>query len=399
MAVAKARFGLVLTVFLCTAVPSVASAQPGSAATPRSGQVGTTAIAVSAARAPQHFLGTDGRQHIVYDLVITNVFTADVTLTSLEVRDGHGKVLLRLEGDALSAVTFEMLGETPTATVRASSTVSTDVEVPVTAKALPTHVTNRLTYSVPPDAPFSELIESSQVRGPKLPVSGLDPIVISPPVNGAGWLAFNACCQPSSHFEALYAANGSFVSSEQFAIDWLRLEDGRLFEGDGSTNSQWYGEGAGLRAVADGKVVAAVDGKLEIAPAPFGLREFTSLDEHGGNYVVLRIAPDAYAFYAHMQPGTLRVDVGQRVRAGERLGSLGSSGNSNAPHVHFSVNDGPDPKISNSVPYVFDHFRSIGTGTVTPVGTEGALDPTVPVTGTPRKQHGTYPVTDTVVNF
>ena len=207
------------------------------------------------------------------------------------------------------------------------------------------------------------------------------------------------CCQPSSHFEALYAANGSLVSSEVFAIDWLRLQDGRLFEGDGAANSQWYGEGAGLRAVADGKVVAAVDGRPEIAPAPFGVREFTSLDEHGGNYVVIRIARDAYAFYAHMQPGTVRVNVGQRVRAGERLGSLGSSGNSNAPHVHFSVNDGPDPKTSNSIPYVFGRFRSLGTGTVTPVGAEGALDPAVPVTGTPRKQRSTYPVSDTVVNF
>ena len=40
---------------------------------------------MAAPGAPQRVHGSDGREHIEYDLVITNPFTAEVTLTSLVV--------------------------------------------------------------------------------------------------------------------------------------------------------------------------------------------------------------------------------------------------------------------------------------------------------------------------
>jgi len=39
----------------------------------------TTALQVQAARPPQRVYGSDGREHIEYNLVITNDFTADAT--------------------------------------------------------------------------------------------------------------------------------------------------------------------------------------------------------------------------------------------------------------------------------------------------------------------------------
>ncbi len=35
---------------------------------------------------------------------------------------------------------------------------------------------------------------------------------------------------------------------------------------------------------------------------------------------------DRYAFYAHLQPGSITVGVGDRVRRGQKLGLLGSTG-------------------------------------------------------------------------
>ena len=49
-----------------------------------------TTLEVRGIAPPQVVKGTDGRRHVEYDLAITNVFTADVTLTSLEVRDVRG---------------------------------------------------------------------------------------------------------------------------------------------------------------------------------------------------------------------------------------------------------------------------------------------------------------------
>jgi hypothetical protein len=52
---------------------------------------------VLAAGTAQRVQGSDGRERIDYDLLVTNAFTADATLVSLEVRN-HGRKLLSLSG-------------------------------------------------------------------------------------------------------------------------------------------------------------------------------------------------------------------------------------------------------------------------------------------------------------
>jgi hypothetical protein len=53
--------------------------------------------------------------------------------------------------------------------------------------------------------------------------------------------------------------------------------------------------------------------------------------DYGGNSVTLEIAPGVFAFYGHLQPGTIAVAVGDRVATGQVLGLLGNTGNSTAP--------------------------------------------------------------------
>ena len=70
-----------------------------------------------------------------------------------------------------------------------------------------------------------------------------------------------------------------------------------------------------------------------------------------------------FAFYAHLQPGSVRVKVGDTVKTGQVLGLLGNSGNSDAPHLHFHIMDGPRPLSSNGLPYRFSSFTSKGART------------------------------------
>ena len=42
------------------------------------------------------------------------------------------------------------------------------------------------------------------------------------------------------------------------------------------------------------------------------------------------------------------------------LGLLGNSGNTDTPHLHFHVMDGPSPLLSNGLPYVFTSFTGQG---------------------------------------
>ena len=75
----------------------------------------------------------------------------------------------------------------------------------------------------------------------------------------------------------------------------------------------------------------------------------------GGNRVVLDLGGGKFASYMHLQPRSIRVKVGESVRAGDVLALVGNSG-APAPHLHFQVNDGPGPMISEGLPYVFDTF-------------------------------------------
>lgn len=75
-----------------------------------------------------------------------------------------------------------------------------------------------------------------------------------------------------------------------------------------------------------------------------------TLDNVAGNHVVLGLDKERFALYAHFQPGSLRVKVGDRVRRGQVLGLLGNSGNSSEPRSHLHVSDGVSPLGSEGVP-------------------------------------------------
>ena len=52
---------------------------------------------------------------------------------------------------------------------------------------------------------------------------------------------------------------------------------------------------------------------------------------------------------------SVRVHVGDQVRAGDALGKLGSSGNSTEPHLLFRVCDKPDPLMCAGIPLNFSN--------------------------------------------
>jgi murein DD-endopeptidase MepM/ murein hydrolase activator NlpD len=76
---------------------------------------------------------------------------------------------------------------------------------------------------------------------------------------------------------------------------------------------------------------------------------------------VVDIGGGRFAYYAHLQPGSLAVAVGDRVRPGQLLGLLGNSGNTDFPHLHFHVMNSPAPLGSDGLPFEFDSFTSPGT--------------------------------------
>ena len=95
---------------------------------------------------------------------------------------------------------------------------------------------------------------------------------------------------------------------------------------------------ATILAAADGVVIDADDGHYDRCRASLATGE---VECDGGplvaNYVIVRHDDGRDTLYWHMMNGSVRVSPGDVVRCGDPLGTVGSSGISSAPHLHFAV--------------------------------------------------------------
>jgi hypothetical protein len=338
---------LVATVFALVSVSSAGEAdQP-------------TAIMVSPIHEGQVVRGDDGMDHVEYELLVISVFPEPVTLTCVAVVDPAGKELMRIEGNDLAEVTQTLFTHVGSAVIPASVVVSVDVDLILPPDTAPERVTHRIAYALEPDSELTPMITSLEVHVPEVAINRQTPIVIKPPVKGDGWLVTAACCKPNLHRDLHIAIDGVRIeTAETFAIDWAKVKNNRIFDGDGRENEQHYAFGEDVFAVADGTVVSIQDGKPETTPNVQMKPE--SKDDYGGNHVILEIAPDVFALYVHLQPGSLTVKVGDVVKAGALLAKVGNTGPSNGPHLHFGVSNKPDLFAGRSLPFVFDSFTMVG---------------------------------------
>lgn len=121
-----------------------------------------------------------------------------------------------------------------------------------------------------------------------------------------------------------------------------------------------YHTGIDYKAPTGTNVVAAQDGRV------IEVSQRVSWGESYGTAVIVLHRDMTRAIYAHLSK--TMVTRNQTLKAGDRLGKVGSTGNSTGPHLHFEVRkgnnaDGTGYKYGDDVdpmPYVSDQEISLG---------------------------------------
>ena len=184
-------------------------------------------------------------------------------------------------------------------------------------------------------------------------------VEIGPPLRGERYVSADSCCDATRHTRAALPVNGRVWISQRYAVDWEQLDaSGRVYTGPQDKLGSYVIFGQPVLAVAEARVVSVIDGLPEQTPGRFPTS--VPLAEADGNSVMVDLGNHRYAMYAHMQPGSIRVQVGDRVKPGQVIGLVGDSGNSIVPHLHFQVTDGPSSFSANGLPYEIRSFQVTG---------------------------------------
>jgi len=96
-----------------------------------------------------------------------------------------------------------------------------------------------------------------------------------------------------------------------------------------------YKQGVSVLAAASGRVRAVRDGVPDAGVRTAGSAAIAGRE--AGNSVVVDHGNGWETQYAHLRNGSVAVRAGELVEAGQRLGAVGLSGNTEFPHLHFEV--------------------------------------------------------------
>jgi hypothetical protein len=302
------------------------------------------------------------QRHLAYELHVTNFRPYDVVLNRLEVIDAvRGSRVAEFRDSQLAATLGRVGAQVEGAerqTIPAGGRTIAYLWLPLAdGIATPTRLQHRIELDLMrPTGRVHTLVTDGGCT-----VSSEQPIVLNPPLRGGPWVALYDPKMPGGHRTSVYTLDGRARIPARFAIDWVKLaEDATHARGDATSIANWHGYGAAVLAVADAVVAAAVDDMTESATLSESEGPL-ALENASGNYVTLDLGRGHYAFYEHLEHGSITVKRGERVQSGQVIGQLGNSGSSSSgPHLHFHVADARDELAAEGLPYVFRNFEVVG---------------------------------------
>jgi hypothetical protein len=222
------------------------------------------------------------------------------------------------------------------ATIYSRSSTFSNVNVPVETMIIIDENGDTENFSVkplpsPPEARNAGYKDTTKL---KLPFSGQ-------------WLVYQG---GHSVFNNAY----QMTDDQQFAIDFVLLKNGLPFDGDGTTNEQFYCFGQPVLSPADGTVVRTVNGLGDNTPGK------ASPDASNGNMIIISHTSNEYSVLTNLKQNSVKLKHGDKVKQGDQVGECGNSGNSVAPKVHYQLQNSAGFPMVASLPAQFVDYAADG---------------------------------------
>src|SRR5579871_2571431 len=176
-----------------------------------------TPLLLSVQDAPIPFNGSDSSTHLVYELLLTNFSSGDVTPEKVEIL-GDGAELQTLDAKEIATRLQPIGTREPSATLAKSTQALLFIHFLLPeGKHAPRELSHRVTArfaAAPPDH------QEITFTGATIAVDHRPVAVIAPPLHGAGYVSADSCCDAVRHQRAALPINGHFYLAQRYAVDW-----------------------------------------------------------------------------------------------------------------------------------------------------------------------------------
>ena len=130
------------------------------------------------------------------------------------------------------------------------------------------------------------------------------------------------------------AHEGSITHKDRWRYAWdfvIKDENNSTYKNGGDKLENFYCYNKAVLSPADGEVSEVNDG---IRDNEIG---DVNLEENWGNTIVIKHAEHFYSQLSHLKAGSIKVQKGDVVKAGQLIAAVGNSGRSPEPHLHFQL--------------------------------------------------------------
>lgn len=148
------------------------------------------------------------------------------------------------------------------------------------------------------------------------------------PMEGLWYVEYGGLTKKTSH--------SWDIPSQRYAYDFEIRHDNLPYCGDYTKCKNYYSYLQNVIAPLDGWVIDLKNEYNDTRILP-GRPIICDVDDPRGNYIVIKHKNNEYSLIAHLKKDSFKVKIGEIVKTGQVLASVGNSGNTQGPHIHYQL--------------------------------------------------------------